>query len=388
MHFVFCAQGSNGDVLPLLAIAQRMKSAGHRATLLADHGYQIQATSCGVDYIPITTAAQQKRVLKDRTLLATRYAELYVARHVVGWNQTAFETLSRMLTDDLIIVSAERPHLWADLELRRHSPVKIVRALVDLPPILSLQPRRLPEGGVQRSLRARSDSTWVSYLAAQSLDAPSNDRLQIYRSVRPSIPTVGLWPRWIAEGPMLKAFRATFGFMPLPDFGPSSSVNAPKGDIVFYSGTAGTTDGWLAPYLDAAAAACEKIGRSGIVIGSSGGPLPAVKFAPLNELLRGASVLVHHGGIGTAAAALEAGVPQIVIPRLFMQPANAEWVRRLGVCHVVKPNEWNAASATKYLLDTIHNNEMKARAKQIAAQVNRKAALDNVCEFLENPSDY
>src|SRR3569833_1392803 len=254
MHFVFCVFGSKGDVLPLLAIAQRMKSAGHRVTLLADHGYQTHAASCHVDYIPITTAAGQKRGLKDRTLVATRYAELYVARHIVGWNQTAFETLSKLLSDDLVIVSAERPHLWADLELRRHSPVKIVRALVDLPPIASVQPRRLPEGSVQRTLRARTDSTWASYLAAQGLNAPSTDRFRLYGSVRPSIPTIGLWPGWITAAPLLKALRATFGFMPLPEFAPALQERR-EGHIVIYAGTAGTTDGWLMPYLNAAAAA-------------------------------------------------------------------------------------------------------------------------------------
>src|SRR3569833_759599 len=258
MHFVFCVFGSKGDVLPLLAIAQRMKSAGHRVTLLADHGYQTHAASCHVDYIPITTAAGQKRGLKDRTLVATRYAELYVARHIVGWNQTAFETLSKLLSDDLVIVSAERPHLWADLELRRHSPVKIVRALVDLPPIASVQPCCLPESGVQRNLRLRSD--------------PSNSRLKTYRADRTSIPTIALWPAWITAAPVPKALRATFGFMPLPEFAPALHGTR-EGHIVFYAGTAGTTDGWLMPYLNTAAAACERIERSGVVLGASEGPL-------------------------------------------------------------------------------------------------------------------
>lgn len=387
MHFAFCAHGSNGDVLPLLAIAQRMKTAGHRSTLIADHGYQAQTASCSVDYIPITTAAQQNQILKDRTLLATRYGELYVARHIVGWNQRAFETLSKLLSDDLIIVAAERPHLWADLELRRHSPVKIVRALVDLPPIASVQPRRLAESSVQRTLRANTNAKWASYLATQSLTAPSSDRFQLYSAVRPSIPTVALWPGWITGAPILKALRATFGFMPLPEFAPALNGKR-EGHIVFYAGTAGTTDGWLAPYLKAAAEACERIGRSGIVLGASEGPLTAIPFAPLPEILQGAAALVHHGGIGTAAAALEAGIPQLIIPRIFNQPSNAEWLRRLGVCRVVKPGDWTAGAATKCLQDVLENNEMKSRAREIAAQVNRKAALDELCHFLENPSSY
>ena len=55
-----------------------------------------------------------------------------------------------------------------------------------------------------------------------------------------------------------------------------------------------------------------------------GGDLTLIRFAPLNEVLFGAAAVVHHGGIGTAAAALERGVPQVAIPRVFMQPMNAE----------------------------------------------------------------
>ena len=45
-------------------------------------------------------------------------------------------------------------------------------------------------------------------------------------------------------------------------------------------------------------------------------------FVPLNVLLPTCSAVVHHGGYGTMAAALEAGIPQLVVPNIYW---NEKW---------------------------------------------------------------
>lgn len=53
-------------------------------------------------------------------------------------------------------------------------------------------------------------------------------------------------------------------------------------------------------------------------------------FAPFRELLPPCGAVVHHGGIGTTAVALEAGCPQLILPLAWDQPDNADRVVRLG----------------------------------------------------------
>jgi rhamnosyltransferase subunit B len=48
-------------------------------------------------------------------------------------------------------------------------------------------------------------------------------------------------------------------------------------------------------------------------------------------LLPQVAALVHHGGIGTTAAALAAGIPQLIAPFAFDQFDNAARTVRLGV---------------------------------------------------------
>jgi hypothetical protein len=53
--------------------------------------------------------------------------------------------------------------------------------------------------------------------------------------------------------------------------------------------------------------------------------------APMAAVLPKTSVLVHHGGLGTAQAALAAGRPQILLPQHLEQFTTAEQLRKLGV---------------------------------------------------------
>jgi rhamnosyltransferase subunit B len=68
---------------------------------------------------------------------------------------------------------------------------------------------------------------------------------------------------------------------------------------------------------------------------AAGGALPDWAlhraFVPFAHLLPRAAALVHLGGIGGAAQALQAGVPQFILPLQFDQFDNADRLQRLGV---------------------------------------------------------
>jgi UDP:flavonoid glycosyltransferase YjiC (YdhE family) len=60
----------------------------------------------------------------------------------------------------------------------------------------------------------------------------------------------------------------------------------------------------------------------------------AVDHAPFADLFPHCAAVVHHGGVGTTAAAMAAGVPQVVMPVCFDQEDNGRRLERLeiGVC--------------------------------------------------------
>ncbi|MFI7642485.1 glycosyltransferase [Nonomuraea sp. NPDC049400] len=65
--------------------------------------------------------------------------------------------------------------------------------------------------------------------------------------------------------------------------------------------------------------------------GTEPGGVLVIEEAPHEWLLPRVAIAVHHGGIGTVAAALGAGVPQVVRPFLGDQPFWAQRLHHLGV---------------------------------------------------------
>jgi hypothetical protein len=172
-----------------------------------------------------------------------------------------------------------------------------------------------------------------------------NSVARVFDSVRSRIPTIALWPDWVTRGVVNPRDTLAVGFMPAPphlgSFGP-----APVGSLqdtklaVFVAGTIGTTAGWFDSFVRVSGAACRAVGCRGVILGGDCAEPPVGladcvvwrPFWPLAQVLPYADVLVHHGGIGTAARALEHGVPQLIVPRVFAQASNAEWLLPADCC--------------------------------------------------------
>ena len=110
------------------------------------------------------------------------------------------------------------------------------------------------------------------------------------------------------------------------------------------------------------------------------------RFIPLDHLLPHASAIVHHGGIGTAAAAIEYGIPQLIIPRVFMQPWNAHWLKLLRVCRVLDPKSYTADEGTAALRELMTNPKYARAAKTYAARCNPAESLRRVCAYFAMPN--
>jgi UDP:flavonoid glycosyltransferase YjiC (YdhE family) len=114
---------------------------------------------------------------------------------------------------------------------------------------------------------------------------------------------------------------------------------------------------------------------------------PSIQVAahlPFDALLPQVAVLVHHGGIGTTAAALAAGIPQLVIPFAFDQFDNAARVARLGVgraCPTLDAAAWTAALRTLLAPDDARRDALR-RYRTLLAEA--PDASVQIAEHLEH----
>jgi len=102
--------------------------------------------------------------------------------------------------------------------------------------------------------------------------------------------------------------------------------------------TLGTGMTHAADFFRTAVAACDALGARGLLLTKYPHVIPTrlpprvrhCTFAPFRQLLPLCGAVVHHGGVGTTAAALEAGCPQLILPLAWDQPDNAARVAALG----------------------------------------------------------
>jgi len=88
---------------------------------------------------------------------------------------------------------------------------------------------------------------------------------------------------------------------------------------------------------------CEKLGVPGVYVNLNMPDLVehtdenflCVNFLDFTSALEYCRLFVSHGGIGTVAEGITAGVPQLIKPMSFDQPDNAYWLWNLGVGNAV-----------------------------------------------------
>jgi UDP:flavonoid glycosyltransferase YjiC (YdhE family) len=91
----------------------------------------------------------------------------------------------------------------------------------------------------------------------------------------------------------------------------------------------------------------------------------AERWIPLNALLPTCAAVVHHGGSGSTMAALNAGLPHLVLPQGADQFDNAEAVTRRGVGFAAS----TADPATDALGRVLHEAALRAAAREVRAEL-------------------
>jgi hypothetical protein len=92
-------------------------------------------------------------------------------------------------------------------------------------------------------------------------------------------------------------------------------------------------------------------------------------FVNLDALLPRVRALVHHGGIGTTACALRAGVPSVVAPMAFDQPFNARRCADLGAGVVLDPLTATSGGALAQALEDVSGADYRERLEGISRTV-------------------
>jgi UDP:flavonoid glycosyltransferase YjiC (YdhE family) len=147
-------------------------------------------------------------------------------------------------------------------------------------------------------------------------------------------------------------------------------------------------------FFQAAARTCESLGARALLLTRYPHQIPTrlpagvrhCAFAPFRNLLPLCTAVVHHGGIGTTAAALTAGTPQLVLPLAWDQPDNARRLQGLGVAIRLGPRQRTARHLAR-ALSRLMTPEVRARCRTVADQVREGDGLEVAAQWIEGLGD-
>ena len=116
----------------------------------------------------------------------------------------------------------------------------------------------------------------------------------------------------------------------------------------------------------------------------------AVQWTNLDKLLPRTLGFVHHGGIGSCAAGLEAKVPQLIIASAFDQFQNGFNTQRLKAGRWMRSSEVTRETASAAIAQAMKEAECRRsfegnQPEQLASGETRPA-VDSICDYLDRSS--
>lgn len=138
-------------------------------------------------------------------------------------------------------------------------------------------------------------------------------------------------------------------------------------------------------------AAVRRVGARALVIGAAPhilpDPLPAgalaLPFAPFSHVYPRCAAVIHHGGVGTLAQGLRAGVPALIVPWGADQFFNGAQLRRIGAGRWMQRRFYTEARATRALGALLREPRYAERAQTIAARIAAEDGVATLCDALE-----
>ncbi len=349
MHITILALGSHGDILPYAVLGRGLVAAGHRVRLATFASFAPLATAHGLEIFPLRGdprslvaqgGGQMLRTVRSFGALAESYAQ---------------DLSAPILGDtDLIVNQLPMALFGYDLAERYELPM-LIAAVIPLWPTRDFAMMGMPKLPLPGYNRLTYTLSWQ---LGWQLFRPTVNRWRRRTLGLPPSPVRGYFDQLGAHRfPVLNGFSRHVVPRP-PDWGehihltgywyPKEENWKPPPDLVEFlaSGTPPVFIGFGSmPLPDPAGAtqiilaALARAGMRGVLHAGWGGlgegDLPEyaykLEYAPYDWLFPHMALVVHHGGSGTTALALRAGVPSLVTPILFDQFFWGDRVAALGV---------------------------------------------------------
>lgn len=385
MRVLLVTMGSRGDVEPFAALGLALARAGHEPLLAAPRRLTEDAAARGIPVAPLDDGVFS---LQEEVAGKGTRASITAARSALPLLRRWLDDLATLRDSgpDIVVYAPKTlgaPHLADRLGVPSIAalPIPLFSPTARFPSPLS--PVRPP--------RFLNRASWR---LAGVIEAPYRRMVSSWRAESLGLtgPTPGLAERVAGDG-VLHAWSphllpapddwpaglAPIGFWSLPpnaDWTPPEALDRflDAGEPPVYVGFGSMVVKDPEAFTSAVLDGLHRSGRRAVLATGWGALRPShvpetvhvLDQAPHSLLLPRTSVVVHHGGVGTVAAALRAGVPQVVRPFLGDQPF---WARRVHEIGIAAPPLTGRITAERFAAAIDDAASRAGAARALAAQV-------------------
>lgn len=416
MRIGIIALGSRGDIQPLIALGAGLHAAGHFVRLITNENYAAPVRAHGLDFWPVPGDVQaiaqsdEMRALleKGNFLAINRLTATAVQEAALDW---AREALAGCRDIGLLLAGVGGLFLAAAVAEKLNIPL-IQTYVVPFTPTAAFSGTLLPPalgrlgGGANRlSHHLTRQMMWQAYRTADT---------RARREVL-DLPPTSFWGPYAGKrmhaGPVLYGFSTAViprpsdwdanqhitGFWYLEaahDWTPPAALvdflqrGDPPVSIGFGSMIQPRPRETAGLILEALA----QTGQRAVILSGWSNyrmtDLPDTVFVaeavPHDWLFPRATAVVHHGGAGTTAAGLRAGVPSIVVPFFGDQPFWGQRVAELGVGpQPIRRAKLTAERLALAIHAAVSDPALRARAAALGAQIRAEDGVARAVEVIE-----
>ncbi|MDR3636522.1 MAG: glycosyltransferase [Isosphaeraceae bacterium] len=411
LHAILIPIGSAGDVHPFVGLGTALRKRGHRVTVVTNGHFGPLVRRAGLDFVELGTEDEYQFVLNDPQLWEpTGGFKLVVKWAILKGMRPTYEILQTLNEPGETVVAAQASAFGARIA---HETLGIPLVTVNLQPALMRSVHEPPALG-PLPLSSSLPAAWnrLLYWLADTriidpLLAPEANAFRAELGLPPvrrflagwwQSPEriLGLFPGWFAPPQRDWPSQTTLTGFPLYD---ESDVEPPSPEVeAFLAGgpppivfTPGSAMRHGRAFFEAAIDASLRLGRRAMLLSRFRDQLPATLpegigwfgFVPFSRVFPRAAAIVHHGGIGTTAQGLAAGVPQFIMPMAHDQFDNAARLVRLQVARSLPPRRFQGAPLARGLAELLNSPVVADQCRRHAQLLRNADPLEASCQVLE-----
>ncbi|WMJ86963.1 glycosyltransferase [Anaerocolumna sp. MB42-C2] len=411
MNILFLCLGTRGDVQPYVAIGKTAKEFGHKVTICTGRSFEnfvringLEFTECSLDLLAILQTPEGKQVFEDgmkHPVKAMQYA-----RKVINplYRKAMTEFYEACQTNDVIIY---HPKAFGAVDIAEKlgilcismPPVPIIYPITEFPN-LAISTKNL--GGTINKLTYQLTNSGAESNNIKDINEFREKVLHLgrrksgeYMIKRNGYPLPIIYPISPSLFTDIKEFREKVylsGFPVLEDGGTLDEeteefLKYGKQPIIVTFSSMPLKDSQS--FMKKVVASLSESGNRGIIITGNSGikmssseSLMIKEFLPHDAVFKRAKGILHHGGVGTMAAALRSGRPQVIMPFNVDQPFWAKRLYNLG--YSLKPlKESDSEKEFVNRFIAMDNKDIILQSEKIAAIINQEKANEKAVGYIE-----